>query len=90
MPDLSRSVCAAPSYGEVQAPLLEVGVEGFLQPITTAMRAQFLTTRAVARHMVRRESVVVLHFGGGGPQTQPGMGGFKIALDAIEGLRRQW
>ena len=31
-----------------------------------------------------------MHFGGGGPQTQPGLGGFKIALDAIEGLRRQW
>jgi enoyl-[acyl-carrier-protein] reductase (NADH) len=33
---------------------------------------------------------VILHFGGGGPQTQPGLGGFKVALDAIEGLRRQW
>ena len=31
-----------------------------------------------------------MHFGGGGPQTQPGLGGFKIALDALEGLRRQW
>jgi 3-oxoacyl-[acyl-carrier protein] reductase len=40
--------------------------------------------------MVRRGSGVILHFGGGGPQTQPGLGGFKIALDAIEGLRRQW
>ena len=29
-------------------------------------------------------------FGGGGPQTLPGLGGFKIALDAVEGLRRQW
>jgi enoyl-[acyl-carrier-protein] reductase (NADH) len=33
---------------------------------------------------------VILAFGGGGPQTLPGLGGFKIALDAIEGLRRQW
>lgn len=29
-------------------------------------------------------------FGGSGPQTLPGLGGFKIALDAMEGLRRQW
>ncbi|MEP7189164.1 MAG: SDR family oxidoreductase, partial [Roseiflexaceae bacterium] len=29
-------------------------------------------------------------FGGGGPQTMPGLGGFKVALDAIESLRRQW
>ena len=77
-------------YGDVQEPLLEIPVEDFLQPITNAMRTQFLTTRAAARHMVRRGSGVILHFGGGGPQTQPGLGGFKIALDAIEGLRRQW
>src|SRR5206468_1006958 len=78
------------SYGDVQEPLLEIAVEDFLQPITTAMRAQFLTTRAAARHMVRRGTGVILHFGGGGPQTLPGLGGSKVALDAIEGLRRQW
>jgi enoyl-[acyl-carrier-protein] reductase (NADH) len=33
---------------------------------------------------------VILAFGGNGPQTLPGLGGFKVALDAIEGLRRQW
>jgi 3-oxoacyl-[acyl-carrier protein] reductase len=78
------------SYGDVQKPLTEISVEDFLQPITTAMRAQFLTTRAAARHMVARKTGVILHFGGGGPQTIPGLGGFKVALDAIEGLRRQW
>jgi NAD(P)-dependent dehydrogenase (short-subunit alcohol dehydrogenase family) len=77
-------------YGDVQEPLLEISVEDFLQPITNAMRTQFLTTRAAARHMVRSGSGVILHFGGGGPQTLPGLGGFKIALDAIEGIRRQW
>jgi 3-oxoacyl-[acyl-carrier protein] reductase len=77
-------------YSDVQKPLLEISVEDFLQPITNAMRTQFLTTRAAARHMVRSGSGVILHFGGGGPHTQPGLGGFKVALDAIEGLRRQW
>lgn len=77
-------------YGDVQQPLAEISVADFLQPITNAMRTQFLTTRAAARHMVKRRSGVILHFGGGGPQTLPGLGGFKIALDAIEGLRRQW
>jgi NAD(P)-dependent dehydrogenase (short-subunit alcohol dehydrogenase family) len=77
-------------YGDVQKPLFEIVLEDFLQPIMNAMRAQFLTTRAAARHMVRNGSGVILHFGGGGPQTQPGLGGFKIALDALEGLRRQW
>jgi 3-oxoacyl-[acyl-carrier protein] reductase len=78
------------SYGDVQKPLMKISVEDFMQPIMNAMRTQFLTTRAAARHMVRRGSGVILHFGGGGPQTQPGLGGFKITLDAIEGLRRQW
>lgn len=31
-----------------------------------------------------------MFFGGDGPQTLPGLGGFKIALDAVEGLRCQW
>lgn len=76
--------------GDIQKPLPEISLDEFLQPILNAMRAQFLTTRAAARHMVRNGSGVILHFGGGGPQTQPGLGGFKIALDAIEGLRWQW
>lgn len=77
-------------YGDVQQPLMEISVADFLQPIANAMRSQFLTTRAAARHMRARGSGVILAFGGGGPQTLPGLGGFKVALDAIEGLRRQW
>lgn len=77
-------------YGDVQEPLTEIAVEDFMQPIMNAMRTQFLTSRAAARHMVGRGSGVILAFGGNGPQTLPGLGGFKVALDAIEGLRRQW
>ncbi|MGW6907850.1 SDR family NAD(P)-dependent oxidoreductase [Streptomyces sp. NPDC054940] len=77
-------------YGDVQKPLMEISEADFLQPIVTAMRSQFLTTRAAARHMTSRGTGVILVFGGGGPQTLPGLGGFKIALDALEGLRRQW
>jgi NAD(P)-dependent dehydrogenase (short-subunit alcohol dehydrogenase family) len=76
--------------GDVQQPLSEISVDDFLQPITTAMRTQFLTTRAATRRMVGRGSGVILAFGGGGENTLPGLGGFKIALDAIEGHRRQW
>lgn len=78
------------SIGDVQKPLTELSVEDFLQPIEIAMRSQFLTTRAAVRHMVKQKSGVILAFGGGGPQTLPGLGGFKVALDAVEGLRRQW
>jgi NAD(P)-dependent dehydrogenase (short-subunit alcohol dehydrogenase family) len=78
------------SYGDVQQPLMDISVEDFLQPITNAMRTHFLTTRAATRHMIRRGSGVILAFGGSGPHTLAGLGGFKIALDALEGLRRQY
>lgn len=76
--------------GDVQQPLLDIGLADFLAPISTTMRSQFLTTRAAARHMAAQHSGVILTFGGSGPQTQPGLGGFKISLDALGGLRRQW
>src|SRR5947209_6153776 len=54
------------SLGDVQRPLTELSVDDFIQPIATAMRTQFLTTRAAARHMVKRETGVILAFGGSG------------------------
>jgi NAD(P)-dependent dehydrogenase (short-subunit alcohol dehydrogenase family) len=78
------------AYGDVQKPLTDLSVDDFLQPIITAMRSHFLTGKAAARHMIPRGSGVILAFGGSGPHTLPGLGGFKIALDALEGLRRQW
>ncbi len=78
------------SYGDVQKPLADLSVDDFLQPIMIATRTHFLTIRAAARHMVTRKSGVILIFGGGGPQTVAGLGGFKTALDAVESLRRQW
>jgi 3-oxoacyl-[acyl-carrier protein] reductase len=78
------------SYGDVQKPLMAISVEEFLQPIEIAMRTQFLTGRAAARHMIERGLGVILAFGGDGPQTVAGIGGFKAALDAVEGLRRKW
>ncbi|MFC4015241.1 SDR family NAD(P)-dependent oxidoreductase [Nonomuraea purpurea] len=75
---------------DVQQSLSEIALDDFLQPIMIAMCTQFLTTRAATRHMVSRGSGVILAFGGGDESTLPGLGGFKVALDAIEGHRRQW
>jgi NAD(P)-dependent dehydrogenase (short-subunit alcohol dehydrogenase family) len=78
------------SLGEVfGSPLVEMSLEDFSRPITTATRTQFLTTRAAARHMIERGSGVILAFGGTG-ETAPELGGFTVGLDAVEGLRRQW
>lgn len=85
--DISFNLIA---YGDVQAPLMEISAEDFAAPITNAVRTQFLTTRAAARHMIGQRSGVILLFGGSGPQTVAGMGGMKVAFDAVEGLRRQW
>ena len=78
------------SFGDVQQPLMAIDVDDFTRPVTLASRTHFLTTRAAATHMVKQRSGVVLMFGGSGPQTVSGLGGFKVALDAMEGLRRQW
>ncbi len=78
------------SFGDVQQPLLDIDVDDFTRPVTAATRAQFLTTRAAAGYMVKQKAGVVLMFGGSGPQTLAGLGGFKVALDAMEGQRRQW
>ncbi|MFG1707746.1 SDR family NAD(P)-dependent oxidoreductase [Nonomuraea sp. M3C6] len=85
--DVSLNVIAVQ---DVQKPLTEITAEEFLQPIGVAARTQFLTTRAAVKHMIPRGSGVILTFGGSGPQTVPGLGGFKVALDAMEGIRRQW
>jgi 3-oxoacyl-[acyl-carrier protein] reductase len=54
------------------------------------VRTQFLTSRAAARHMISQGSGVILFFGGyGDPLPDYYLGGFLVALNAIESLRRQ-
>jgi 3-oxoacyl-[acyl-carrier protein] reductase len=79
------------SVGDVQGtPLAEMPLEDFEQPIMTAVRTQFLTSRAAARHMISQGSGVILFFGGyGDPVPDYYIGGFQVALNAIESLRRQ-
>ncbi len=88
------------SYGDVQGtPLAEMPLEDFERPVVTAVRTQFLTSKAAARHMVRQGSGVILMFGGAGGRDpvrdytsggfQVYLGGFQVALGAIDVLRRQ-
>jgi NAD(P)-dependent dehydrogenase (short-subunit alcohol dehydrogenase family) len=81
------------SYDDVQGtPLAEMTLEDFEWPVMTAVRTQFLTSRAAARHMVRQRSGVILMFGGAGardPIRDYTSGGFQVALGAIDILRRQ-
>ena len=79
------------SVGDVQGtPLAEMPLEDFERPIMNAVRTQFLTSRAAARHMVSQGSGVILFFGGyGDPVPDYYIGGFQVALNAVESLRRQ-
>jgi NAD(P)-dependent dehydrogenase (short-subunit alcohol dehydrogenase family) len=80
------------SYGDVQGtPLVEMELADFERPILTAVRTMFLTTRAAARHMIPQKSGVILIFGGeGDPMRDYYIGGFQVALHAVEAMRRQY
>jgi NAD(P)-dependent dehydrogenase (short-subunit alcohol dehydrogenase family) len=81
------------SYGDVQGtPLAEMPLDDFQRPIINATRTMFLTTRAAARHMISQGSGVILMFGGDGgrqPIRDYHIGGFVVALNALDALRRQ-
>lgn len=82
----------AVSHGDVHgSPLLTMPLDDFMRPIVTATRAQFLTTRAAARHMTQRRSGVILAITATtARQTIPEVGGTGVAFDAIESECRQW
>lgn len=79
------------SYDDVQGtPMAEMSLADFEQPIVTAVRTMFLTTRAAVRHMIRQKSGVILAWRGeGDPLRDYYIGGFQVALHAIEAMRRQ-
>jgi 3-oxoacyl-[acyl-carrier protein] reductase len=80
------------SHGDVHGPpLIEMPFEDFVRPITIAMKAQFLTAKAAARHMVERRSGVILAITATtARQAISNVGGTGVTFDAIESLCRQW
>ncbi len=72
-------------------PLLDMRVDEVVLPVVNALRTQFLTARAVARHMVgQRSGVIMTVTAGPARQATPQIGGFGAACEAIEGLWRTW
>jgi 3-oxoacyl-[acyl-carrier protein] reductase len=82
----------AVSHGDVHGmPLAEMPFEDFARPIMTAMRAQFLTGKAAARHMAKRGSGVIMAITAATARMAiPNVGGTGVTFDAIESLCRQW
>src|ERR671920_1800858 len=76
------------SYEDVQGtPLAQMPLEDFERPIMNAVRTQFLTSRAAARHMIRQGSGVILMFGGAGgrdPIRDYTSGGFQVYLGGFQ------
>jgi 3-oxoacyl-[acyl-carrier protein] reductase len=71
-------------------PLAEMPFEHFARPITKPMKNQFLTARAVARHMAKQGSGVILTITGGDREAVPDLGGTLVTWAAIEAQCRQW
>ena len=83
----------AVSHGDVVhgVSLAEMSFEDFARPISVAMRAQFLTTRAAARHMTRQASGVIMAITATTARLAiPDIGGTGVTFDAIESQCRQW
>jgi NAD(P)-dependent dehydrogenase (short-subunit alcohol dehydrogenase family) len=82
----------ATSHGDVHGvALIDMNLDDFVQPTTNALRAQFLTARAAARHMVRQGSGVILAITATTARLSiPQVGGTGVTFDAIESLCRQW
>ena len=71
-------------------PMVEMDVDEFFQPIQQAVRSNFLTSAAAARHMKRQGDGVILFFGGhGDPMRDYYIGGTQVAFEALESMRRQ-
>ena len=79
-------------HGDVHgAPLLELSLEDFAGPLGAAVRGHFLTTRAVARHMVRQGSGVIMTITATtGRLSIPEVGATGVIFDATESACRQW
>jgi NAD(P)-dependent dehydrogenase (short-subunit alcohol dehydrogenase family) len=92
LPGLDISVNVI-GVGDVQGtPLHEMDLADFEAPIHHAVRTTFLTTRAAARRMIPRGSGVILTFGGDGGRANLRdyhIGGFQVALGALDTMRRQ-
>jgi 3-oxoacyl-[acyl-carrier protein] reductase len=70
-------------------PLIEMSLEDFSRPIRVATRTQFLTAKAVAPHMIRKGSGVIMMITATPSRMAfPLVGGFSVACAAIEGFSR--
>ena len=87
--DISFNAIGIAQEGIQGVALTELSLESFSIPITTYLRAHFLTARAAARRMVaQRSGVVLMHTPEPARFGAPLVGGMGPAWAAMEGLCR--
>jgi NAD(P)-dependent dehydrogenase (short-subunit alcohol dehydrogenase family) len=79
---------AVGDVGILGTPLAEMAYDDFAQLITTVTKAHFLTAKAIATHMMRQGSGVILAISGSGTPT-PRMGGCEAAWAALDTMYTQ-
>jgi 3-oxoacyl-[acyl-carrier protein] reductase len=79
-------------HGDVHGtPLIELPLDDFARPVTTAITSLFLTARAAARQMAPRNAGVIMAITATtARKSYSNVGGTGVAFDAIESLCRQW
>lgn len=71
-------------------PLTEMSLSDFARPIMIATRTQFLTAKAIAPHMIKQRSGIIMMITATPSRIGwPLVGGFGTACAALEGLSRQ-
>jgi 3-oxoacyl-[acyl-carrier protein] reductase len=71
-------------------PMVEMDVDEYFEPVQQAVRSNFITIAAAARHMRKQGDGVILFFGGSGdPMRDYYLGGTQVAFEALESMRRQ-
>jgi NAD(P)-dependent dehydrogenase (short-subunit alcohol dehydrogenase family) len=87
--DISFNAVGIPNAKILGAPLIELDVEQFSQPITAYTRSYFLTARLAARHMIPNESGVIMTVTALLSRTgTPLVGGYGPSQAAKEALTR--
>jgi 3-oxoacyl-[acyl-carrier protein] reductase len=78
------------SWEDVQGTvLIDMSLEDFSHPINIATRTQFLTAKAVAPHMIKKGSGVIMTITATPSRMAfPLCGGFAVACAAVEGFSR--
>ncbi|WP_084525423.1 SDR family NAD(P)-dependent oxidoreductase [Nocardia vaccinii] len=87
--DVSFNAIGLSPVGLQGIPLTDLPVENFLRPIETYTRANFITAKSAARHMIAQKSgVIMMNTPEPARLPTPLVGGMSVGWAAMEGLNR--